>query len=1051
VILSDVSVRRPVFAAVISLLLIAFGWVAFERLPLREYPDIDPPVVSIDTVYPGAAADVVERRITEIIEDRIAGIEGIRVIESSSEDGRSRINVEFAVDRDVDAAANDIRDRVSGVLDELPDEADPPDIQKADTNDDVIVWLNLVSDRLSVLELTDYAQRYLTDRFSSLDGVARVRVGGGLDYAMRVWLDRTALAARGLTVNDVEDALRAENVELPAGSVESLERQFSVRVQRNFRTAEEFRQLVLGRGRDGHLIRLGDVADVELGAVEERTFFRGNSVPMVGIGIIKQSQANTLTVAEAARQQAAQLNKVLPEGMEIKQSYDTSVFIQGAIDEVYRTLFIAMVLVVLVIFLFLGSVRATLVPAVTVPVSLVATFIVLYALGFSINLLTLLALVLAIGMVVDDAIVVLENIHRRMDLGETPLVAAYRGTREVGFAVVATTLVLVAVFVPVAFLEGDVGRLFSEFALTVAAAVAFSSIVALSLSPMLASKILRPGATKKGVARIVDRSFVAARRGYGRLLSACLRRPAVIGAIFVGVLAGAAWLITHIPSEYAPREDRGAFFLIVNGPEGASYDHMVEYMDEIERRLTPLVDSGEVTRLLVRAPRQFGNLEIFNSGIAILVLADWSERRSGWAIMDDVRKRVADLPGVRAFAIMRQGFGGPIQKPVQFVIGGGTYEELAQWRDILVDKIEADNPGLVGLDVDYKETKPQLRIAIDRDRAGDLGVTIGNIGRTLETILGSRRVTSYIERGEEYDVILEGDRDRQRTPSDINNIYVRSDRSGVLVPLASLVRVEEFADSQTLNRYNRVRSITLEANLADGYALGEALAHLEGLVRDHLPETAIIDYKGQSQDFRAAGESVMFVFVLAILVVFLVLAAQFESFVHPLIIMLTVPLAKAGALLALFLTGNTLNIYSQIGLIMLVGLAAKNGILIVEFANQLRDRGTPFDDALMEASLTRLRPIVMTGITTAAGAVPLILATGAGAETRAMIGIVVFAGVIAATLFTLFVVPAAYHLMARRTGSPGDVGRRLSAEMATERTGPRRLSSHPLVDRPAAE
>jgi len=491
VLLSDVSVKRPVFAAVLSLLLVAFGIVAFELLPLREYPDIDPPVVSIDTSYPGAAATVVETRITKVIEDRIAGVEGIEFIESSSEDGRSRITIEFGIGRDVNEAANDVRDRVSGVLGDLPEEANPPEIQKASADDDVIMWLNLASDRMSVLELTDYAQRYLVDRFSAIDGVARIRVGGGLDYAMRIWIDRVQLAAHRLTVADVEEALRAQNVELPAGSIESRERQFSLRVDRSYRTPEDFRSLIVGRGADGYLVRLADVARVEKGAVEERVTFRGNGVAMVGIGTIKQSQANTLDVTRAVKAEAARLAPGLPEGMVFRDSYDSSIFIEGAITEVYRTLAIAIVLVIFVIWLFLGSVRAMVVPAVTVPVSLIATFIVLYALGFSINLLTLLALVLAIGMVVDDAIVVLENVHRRLDEGETPLVAAFRGTRQVGFAVIATTLVLVAVFVPITFIEGDLGRLFSEFALTMAAAVSFSSLVALTLSPMLASKLLR--------------------------------------------------------------------------------------------------------------------------------------------------------------------------------------------------------------------------------------------------------------------------------------------------------------------------------------------------------------------------------------------------------------------------------------------------------------------------------------------------------------------------------------------------------------------------------
>lgn len=1030
-ILSDVSITRPVFASVLSLLLIAFGLVAFDRLPLREYPDIDAPVVSVETLYRGAAANVVESRITQVIEDRIAGVEGIRFVQSTSEDGRSVITVEFGTDRDIDGAANDIRDRVSTVLDDLPADADSPEIQKVDSNEDVIMWLNLISDQMSVPELSDYARRYLVDRFSVLDGVARVRVGGGQTFAMRIWLNRKELAARGLSVSDVEAALRAENLELPAGSIDSEDRQFTVRVARTFRAPEDFAQLVLARGEAGYLVRLGDVARVGKGAEETRTFFRGNGVPMVGIGIIKQSTANTIEVADAAKIEMARINTTLPEGMAIKQSYDTSVFIKGAIAEVYKTLLIAIALVVLVIFVFLGSARATLVPAVTVPVSLVATFLVLWMLGFSINILTLLALVLAIGLVVDDAIVVLENIHRRMEqYGETRLVAAFRGARQVAFAVIATTIVLVAVFVPIAFLQGDVGRLFSEFALTMAAAVGFSSFVALSLSPMLASQILPQESGKASLAHVVDVAFGRIRDGYLWLLRAALRNKWLVALIFVGILGGTQWLLQQIPDEYAPKEDRGAFFVLVNGPEGASYEYMKEYMDEIEQRLMPLVEAGEITRLLVRAPRTFSNFAIFNSGIVINVLDDWHSRRSAWEIMADVRKRLADLSGVRAFPVMRQGFGARIQKPVQFVIGGGTYAELVAWRDILLEQIRASNPGLKGVDWDYKETKPQLQVLIDYDRAADLGVTVGEIGRTMETMLGSRRVTTYIEQGEEYDVIIEGEREDQRTITDLSNLYVRSQRSNQLIPLANLVRLEEVADSIKLNRYNRVRAITIEANLNDGYSLGEALSYLDGLAKDHLPGKAIIDYKGQSQDFKASGASIVFVLALGAVIVYLVLAAQFESWVHPFVIMLTVPLAMGGALLGLYLSDMSLNLYSQIGLIMLVGLAAKNGILIVEFANQLRDDGNEFHAALLEATRVRFRPIVMTGITTAAGSIPLLLSSGAGAETRAVIGTVILYGVLASTLFTLFIVPVAYDFLARHTGSPQQRKRRLEQELA---------------------
>ncbi|WFB37810.1 efflux RND transporter permease subunit [Kiritimatiellota bacterium B12222] len=1024
--LSDISIKRPVFASVLSLLLIALGIVSFQMLPLREYPDIDPPIVSIDTTYTGAAASVVETRITQLIEDRIAGVEGINFISSSSQDGQSRISVEFSTGRDIDNAANDIRDRISGLLDQLPAEADPPSIEKTDSSDDVIIWLSLTSEKMNGLELTDYANRYLVDRMSVLPGVARVRVGGGLEYAMRVWLDRTKLAARNITVQDVEEALLRQNVELPAGSIESDTRQFTARIERNYQSEEDFRQLVIARGENNYLVRIGDVARVEKAAIEDRTLFRGNGKPRVGIGIIKQSTANTIEVAQAAIDQAEIIDQNLPEGMSLAPAFDTSVFIRNAIHEVYLTLAMAIFLVVVVIWFFLGNIRAMLIPAVTIPVALVATFTVLLLMGFTINLLTLLAMVLAIGLVVDDAIVVLENVSRRIEAGETPLVAAYHGSRQVGFAVIATSVVLIAVFTPIAFLEGDLGRLFSEFALTMAAAVFFSTVVALTLSPMLASKLLTK--TKKNrLSNKIDRDFEKLRQGYLRVLRFGLKLPIISIAMFIALVAGAYFFFKAIPSEYAPSEDRGAFFVLVNGPEGASFSYTKEYMDIVEERMLKHMDSGEVHTAITRAPRSNAS---FSDGMMIAVLSPWEERRSAWEIMDEVRGELSDLTGVRAFPVMRQGFGGGIQKPVQFVIGGGTYEELTEWRNILLEKIQEDNPGFVGMDSDYKETKPQINIAINQDRAAVLGVSVTAIGRTLESMLGGRRVTTFIDDGEEYDVIVEGERDAQNTPTNLENIYVRSD-TGRLIPLSNLVTLTEFADSSSLNRYNRIRSITLESSLVDGFALGDALNYLEELTHDYLPETVVIDYKGQSLDFKKSGSSIVFVFLLGIFIVFLVLAAQFESYIHPFVIMLTVPLAITGALAGMFFFGATLNIYTQVGLIMLVGLAAKNGILIVEFINQLRDEGMAFTEAVLEASSVRLRPIIMTGITTAAGSLPLIFTSGAGAETRSAIGIVIFAGVLSATVFTVFIVPVAYHLLAKNTGSPGDVTRQLKEEEST--------------------
>ena len=736
-------------------------------------------------------------------------------------------------------------------------------------------------------------------------------------------------------------------------------------------------------------------------------------------------------MARGVQEEKQRMSASLPKGMSIEDSYNSAIFIERAIHEVYITLVLAVLLVVGVIYVFLGSVRAMLIPAVAVPVSIVATFTVLAALNFSVNMLTLLALVLAIGLVVDDAIVVLENIVRHIEeKGKPVLLAAYDGVREVGFAVIATTLVLISIFIPIVFVKGDVGRLFSEFAITMAASVAFSALVALTLSPMLASKILRKETKRVALVEKVDVKMHQLRDLYKKVILKSLGKKPITIAVFIFMLCVCFLMAVFIPTEYAPKEDRGNFQIMINGPEGATYDYMEEYMAEIEKRVMPYVESGEVSRLMVRAPRAFGTFESFNGGVAIVALNDWSERRNAFVIMDEIKAKISDLPGVTTSLVMRQGFASGSSKPVQFVIGGGTYEELAQWRDILLEKINQNNPGLTNIDWDYKETKPQIEVRVDTDRAAALGVSVSNVGHTLETLLGSRKVTTYIEQGEEYDLLVQGERDEQRTKNSLENMYVRSDSTGKLIPLANVVTLTEVADASRLNRYNRIRSLTIEAGLDGKYTLGESLNYLNQLVKENLPPTATVDYRGMSRDFKNSSGSMFFMFALGILITYLVLAAQFESYVHPFVIMLTVPLAIAGGLLGLWITGSTMNLYSQIGLIMLIGLAAKNGILIVEFTNQLRDRGVEFTQALLEASSARLRPIIMTSLTAVAGALPLVISSGAGSETRFVIGVVVISGVIVATFFTLFVVPVAYALLAKNTGSPKDVSKKLEQEIA---------------------
>ncbi len=1021
-ILSDLSVKRPVFATVINLIIITFGIVAFLMLPLREYPDIDPPIVNISTSYPGASAAIVETKITQLLEDRISGVEGIKSINSNSRVGRSNITIEFTLDRDIDAATNDVRDRISRALNNLPEQSEPPEVSKANDDEDVIVWFVLQSDTMSSLALTDYANRYIVDRFAVVDGVARVRVGGGRTYAMKIRLNRASMAARNITVQDIESTLRDENVELPAGRIESIDRDFSIRVDRSYLSEQDFAEMVINHAGSKAVVRLGDVAEVFVGAQDDENMFRGNGKNMVGLGVIKQSTANTLEVVKSARKEMFNIRDSLPVGTTITNSYDSSVFIQGSIDEVYNTLIIAMLMVILVIFLFLGNVRATFIPAVTVPVALIGSMMALSWFGFSINLLTLLALVLAIGLVVDDAIVVLENIYRRIENGQTPLLAAYEGGREVAFAVIATTLVLVAVFVPLIFLSGNVGRLFTEFAIAIAAAVVFSSLTALSLTPMMCSKLLKHRERSSSFGQKLDQAFSRIEAAYGRALKNSIHQPVLIMGVLALSLVAVFLLFTSLPAEYTPKEDRGNFFLVMRGAEGASYENNVKNMHEIEQKLLAYRDQGELERVLVRVPGWGGA-----GGIAIVGLPEWDKRSiDTFSFINKINREVKSVTDVRAFAIMRKGIsGGGNGSPVSFVLQGNTFEELAQWRDILVAEAQK-NPNLLNIDSDYQETYPQLLVQIDRERAYDLGVPVGDIAKTLETMLGQRRVTTFVDRGEEYDVIVEGDEEQYRSPTDINNLYVRSRTTNKLIPLANLLNITENATSARLNRYNRLRSITITANLTEGYALGDALDFLVEVTKAKLPEHVQIDYKGESLLLKESGNSILFVFLLALLLTYLVLSAQFESFIHPFVILLTVPLALVGALAGLELMGMSLNIYSQIGIVMLIGLAAKNGILIVEFANQLRDKGLAFEDALINAAQQRLRPIVMTTFTTVTSAIPLVLAVGPGAESRMVIGVVIFAGVSLASMFTLFIVPGAYYWLCRNTGSPQAIAAKIN-------------------------
>ena len=1046
--LSDVSVRRPVFAAVAAIVLCVIGAAAFFFLPVRELPDVDPPIVSDNTTSAGASAEVIESRITEPIEQRIAGIQGVERINSTSRDGRSSVRIEFSLDRDIDSAANDVRDRISRVLGNLPDQADPPEVAKADTNGQPIMILFLRSSEMDRLALTDYADRYLIDRLATVPGVAQVQIYGEQRYSMRIWLEPAALAARGLTVTDVESALSSQNVELPAGALDSGEKNYTVRVARNYALAEDFRQLPIGargagapgaqsgalQGQTAYVTRLGDIARVEEAPEEERRLFRGNGLDQIGLAITRQAQSNDLAISEGVREMMEQVRPSLPEGTELVVGSDNSVFTAHAIDEVWITIGIALVLVALVNFVFLGTLRAAFIPSVVAPICLLSTFIVLAPLGFSLNLLTLLALVLAIGLVVDDAIVVTENIQRRIDHGEPPLVAAERGARQVFFAVVATTIVLLSVFAPLLFLPGYVGRLFVELAAAIAAAVAFSAFLALSLSPMLASKILRPASGSGWVARRVDRGMEALKNSYRNSLTMLLGRRAAVGGVIgliVLVAAGAVAMFLTLPSELVPPEDRGRIVGRIQGPEGAGFDYTKRIMLGLEPILAEYREGGEVESYLISAPGFGGGS--FNSGNAVLTLKDWSERsRSADEIAQELNQKLRGQTDAQVNVSVPGAFqrGGGNSNSIEMVLTGAEYEDMFDWVQPILAAAQ-QNPGFSRPRLDYEPNAPRLLVDVDPQRAAALGVSSQEIGRTLQSMFGSRRATTYIRGGQEYDVILQTDLENRRSVGDLESLYV-STGSGQLVPLSAVVTTETSGDTPDRRRLDRQRSISLSADLNPGTTLADAMAFLSEQAAQQPSGVATIQWGGAARDQQEAGSAVGWAFGLALLLVFLVLAAQFESWITPAVIMLTVPLAAAGGLFGLVMAGSSLNIYSQIGLIILIGVAAKNGILIVEFANQLRDQGRSIHDAIIEASTLRLRPIIMTSIATAFGALPLVLWQGAGAGSRQTIGVVIFAGAMFATLLTLFVVPVIYGVLARFTKSPEYTARKIEEWEAKE-------------------
>jgi multidrug efflux pump len=1045
--LAEVSIRRPVFATVLSLLVLLIGAVSFTKLPVREYPKIDEPVVTVSVKYVGASAEVVESQVAKPLEDSIAGIDAVDVITSISRAEQAQITVRFRLEKDADAAAAEVRDRTARVRNKLPQAIEEPVIAKVEADAFPVIWLAFSSDTLNPLQINELVNRIVKPRLQTVTGAADVRIFGERKYAMRIWLDPDRLAAYKLTTQDAEDALRRSNLEVPAGRIESNQREFSVTSNTDLIRPAQFGEIVI-KTVNGFPVKMRDVGRIEEGAAEERSSVRLNGRAAISVGVIRQATANPLVLSEGVREMIPKLQADLPPGMTIDVANDNSVFIDRSVKGVYKTIIEAIILVALVIFVFLRTARASIIPIVTIPVSLVGTFALMALAGFTVNTLTLLALVLAIGLVVDDAIVVLENIFRHIEEGLDPFSAAIKGSREVGFAVVAMTLTLVAVYAPLAFTPGRTGRLFVEFALALAGAVAVSGFIALTLSPMMCSLLLKHNGNpwffdrwmEKVLTDLTSRyekllRFVLTRR-YDSLGMAMGRRAAVLRSVLqmrwvvvlvMVLVALAIWsILPGMKRELAPLEDRGVILTVINAPDGATLAYTDKYATEIERIG---MDYKEFDRLFVVS----GNPTVSQSNVFYRAI-DWEKRkRTTLEIAREMQPRINALPGVQAFPITPPSLGqGFRERPVNFVIvTSDSYENLSNVTRQFMEEI-AKNPGFLTPDIDLRLNKPELKIDVNREKASDLGVGVDVVARAIETMLGGRQVTRYKKEGDQYDVIVQTLSTGRDTPDDIEKIFVRG-RNDTMIPLASLVKVREAVAPRELNHFSQRRSVSITANLAPNYSLGEALDFLDQVGARVLKPGYTTDLNGTSREFKNSQGSLTIVFILALLFIFLVMAAQFESFIDPFVIMLSVPLSMIGALLALKLSNGSLNVYSQIGLITLVGLITKHGILIVEFSNQIREQGVDMLEAVIKASSQRLRPILMTTGAMVLGAVPLALSTGAGAESRIQIGWVIVGGMTLGTLLTIFVVPTMYTLFARKH-APGANTAKVS-DQATDRTG----------------
>ncbi len=1023
--ITELSIRRPVVSWVMSLILIVFGLFVFWKLPVRELPSgIQPPVVQVQVNYNSAAAPIVNQEVTQVLEDVIGGAEGIKNIDSKSENGRSTINIEFDTSIELDNAANDVRERVARVVDNLPSEADPPQILKRAAGFTTTMWLALSSSTWSDLELGDYAERYLVDTFSSVKNVGRILVGGLRELSIRVWIDPIKLAANDLTIQEVEQALRGENIRLPAGTLEADNIDLTLNLDKSYNSIETIKQLPIKKN-NKQIVTLSDVAKIEFGPVSEKTLFKAQrkdqlNLKTVGIGIYAKSGASTVELSKEIKKKIFEVNKTLPDGLKLEIAFNRATYVGAAINEVYKTLVIAFILVVIIIYLFLGNLKAVIVPAIALPVSLIASFLGIYLFGLSINIFVLLSFILAIGIITDDSVIMTDAIYRRIENGETPLVASYKGSKQITFAIIATTLILIAVFLPLIFIEGISGTLFKETAIALSFSIVVSSFVALTLSPMLASKFLTKKTDKNFIINRFEKFFLSFSKFYEETLTVLMKKTKSITIFIILIIVGSILLFDFSKKELLPMEDRGAYLVIGFTDEGSSFEYTQEKAQVIEKRLIPLLqeENSPYSRFIMRVPGFGSSANSFNSFIIIALLDNWDNRKkNSQTVMREAIGKIVTVPQAVAFPISPQSIRvSSYNKPVQMVIYGSTYEELEKIQSQVIRTLRK-NGNLSRIESDYSRNKPEVKLLINKNKAKDLGVSTEKIGRTLETLYGGKKVTTFNKLGKEYPIILQQYLADRRNKEGISKIFVRSDTTGKLISLVNLVDFKEVGAAKELSRYNRQPAVTISANISENYSLSDAIKYLENTMEEVAPQNQIT-WKGKSEEVKETSNELFIIFALALLTAYLVMAATFNSFVHPFIIILTVPLAIFGGLVFILFLNSSVNIFSQIALIILIGISTKNSILIVDYANQIRTKGKNIETAVKEACSIRFRPIIMTSLSTMIAMMPLVIGNigpGAGEGSRLAVGSTILGGMIISTFFTLYVTPAMYLALAKNT------------------------------------